>query len=205
MFDVVIIGTGVVGGMIARELSKYKICVCVVEKENDVCLGSSKANSAIVHAGFDAKEGTLKALLNVRGSKKMSEAAKELGVAYKRNGALVIGFSESDRFEIEKLYARGIKNGVSELKILGREEIVSLEKNVSDNAICALYAPDSAIISPYELTVAAIGNAMDNGADLKTDFEVVKIDKTGKGWRLYSQKDFIDTKCIINTAGINTE
>ena len=114
MYDVTIIGAGVVGGMIARTLSMYNLKICILEKENDVSKGATKANSAIVHAGFDAEPGTLKAILNVRGSEMMSRVASELGVEYQNNGSLVIGFNEEDHKHIEMLYERGVKNGDNE-------------------------------------------------------------------------------------------
>ena len=166
MYDIVIIGAGVVGGMLARTLSAYDLKICILEKENDVALGASCANSGIVHAGYDAAEGSLKALLNVRGSQIMEKVAGELGVPYRRNGSLVIGFGEDDRAAIETLYRRGLKNGVKELRILSGEEARGLEPGLSDRVTCALYAPSCAIICPYELTIAAIGNAMDNGAEV---------------------------------------
>lgn len=112
MYDVVIIGAGVVGGLIARALSAFELRICIVEKENDVAMGTTKANSAIVHAGFDAPPGSLKAKLNVRGSELMPQVARELGVKYKRNGSLVLGFCEEDRATIRTLYERGCQNGV---------------------------------------------------------------------------------------------
>ena len=131
MYDIAIIGGGVVGGMLARTLSSYKLKICILEKENDVAMGASKANSAIVHAGFDAEPGTLKAKLNVKGSEMMGRTAKELGVKYKRNGSLVVGFSDDDKKKIEELYDRGVKNGVRELSILGSEELHEIEPNIS--------------------------------------------------------------------------
>lgn len=202
MYDVVIIGAGVVGGMIARTLSAYDLKIALVEKENDVAMGATKANSAIVHAGFDAKEGSLKAKLNVEGSKMMKQVTKELGVKYKNNGSLVIGFNEEDRKTIEELLARGMKNGVEGLRIIEKEELLVLEPNISDNVICALYAPTGAIVCPYELTVAAIGNAMDNGAELKTNFEVLAINEIEDGFEIASENESIKTRYIINAAGI---
>ena len=115
MFDVAIIGGGVVGGMIARALASYKLNICILEKAHDVATGASAANSAIVHAGYDAKEGSLKAKLNVRGSRLMPSVCKELGVKYKNNGSLVIGFNDEDRQALETLLVRGNKNGVEEI------------------------------------------------------------------------------------------
>ncbi len=202
MYDVVIIGAGVVGGMIARTLSAYRLKVVLVEKENDVAMGATKANSAIVHAGFDAKEGSLKAKLNIEGSRLMKKVTQELGVKYKNNGSLVIGFNEKDRSVIEALLKRGEKNGVDNLKIIEKEELSELEPNISNNVICALYAPTGAIVCPYELTLAAIGNAMDNGVELKTNFEVLSINENDGVYEVLSKNDSIKTRCIINAAGI---
>jgi glycerol-3-phosphate dehydrogenase len=165
-------------------------------------MGATKANSAIVHAGFDAKEGSLKAKLNVEGSKMMKKVTEELGVKYKNNGSLVIGFNEEDRKVIEQLFKRGIENGVENLSIIEKEELAELEPNISDNVICALYAPTGAIVCPYELTVAAIGNAMDNGAELRTNFEVMAINEIDGVYEVVSENDSIKTRYIINAAGI---
>ena len=205
MYDVTIIGAGVVGGMIARTLSTYNLKICILEKENDVAMGATKANSAIVHAGFDAKEGSLKAKLNVRGSEMMEEITKQLGVKYKRNGSLVVGFDEEDRKTIEDLYKRGTANGVKDLEVIGRERLVQLEPNIADEAICALYAPTGAIVCPYELTLAAIGNAMDNGADLKLNFEVEKIERTDNGFEISSGNETVASRFVVNAAGLYSD
>ena len=205
MYDIAIIGAGVVGGMIARELSFYKLNICLLEKENDVATGATKANSAIVHAGFDAKEGTLKAKLNVRGSKMMPKVAKDLGVKYINNGSLVVGFNEEDEKTLEGLLLRGNANEVEGLKILNREEILKLEPNIGENVTCALYAPTGAIICPYDLAVSAIGNAMDNGADLKCNFEITEIENKGDYYTLKTPTDQIDARYIINCAGVYSD
>lgn len=202
MYDVVIIGAGVTGGMIARALSAYDLKLCIVERENDVAMGATKANSAIVHAGFDAKPGSLKAKMNVRGSEMMPEIAKELGVKYHRNGSLVIGFDEEDRKTIEELYERGCENGVCDLRILEKEELRTLEPELSKNVQLALYAPTGAITCPYELTIAAIGNAMDNGVELKRNFEVTAIRETDGGYEVISGEEILKTKYVINAAGL---
>lgn len=205
MYDVAVIGAGVVGAVTARRLTAYNLSVCILEKENDVAMGATKANSAIVHAGFDAEEGTLKARLNVRGSEMMPALATELGVKYKNNGSLVIGFNDADKEHIKKLYERGIKNGVKNLSVIEREKLRELEPGISDNAVCALYAPTGAIICPYELTVAAVGNAMDNGAELKTRFEVKRISKTDEGFEIFSENDSVSAKYVVNCAGIYSD
>ena len=203
MFDVVVIGAGVTGGMIARELSKYDLRICILEKMNDVAMGATRANSAIVHAGFDAAEGSNKAKFNVKGSEMMEQVAEELGVKYKRNGSLVIGFSEEDKKEIEKLYWRGCKNGVKDLRILDKQAVHQLEPNLSKTVECALYAPTGAIICPYELTIAAIGNAMDNGAELKCNFEVTALEKVEGGYEVVSGDGRkVQTRIVINAAGV---
>lgn len=202
MYDIAIIGGGIVGGMIMRELSSYDLKICMLEKENDVATGASRANSAIVHAGFDAKEGSLKAKLNVEGSKMMERVAKELGVKYKRNGSLVVGFDEDDKQVIGELFERGVKNGVDGLKIIDAKELKELEPNISDKAVYALYAPTGAIVCPYELTIAAIGNAMDNGAELFLGFEVKSIEKTSSGYKLGNGSQEVYARCVINCAGI---
>ncbi len=201
MYDVVIIGAGIVGAMTARELSKYNLKICVAEKENDVAMGATKANSAIVHAGFDAKPNTLKAKLNVKGSEMMEKTAHELGVSYENNGSLVVGFCDEDEETIKNLYEQGLKNGVKGIKIIGKDELLCLEPNISDTAVCALYAPSGAIVCPYELCIAAMGNAMDNGAELKLNFKVEKIENKDGIFEIFSDTKTIKTKYVINAAG----
>lgn len=206
MYDVIVIGAGVVGGMIARKLAAYTLKVCIVEKENDVAMGATKANSAIVHAGFDAKAGSLKALLNVRGSEMMEQVTKELGVKYLRNGSLVIGFNETDRATIEELAERGKINGVKDLRVLEKDELKQIEPNISDNVTCALYAPTGAITCPYELTIAAVGNAMDNGVELKLNFAVKEIkEQDGVYEVLAADGQSVQTKYVIDSAGLYSD
>ena len=205
MYDVCVIGAGVVGGMVARELTRYGQRVVIVERASDVAMGATRANSAIVHAGFDAKEGSLKAKLNVQGSEMMEDVARELGVKYKRNGSLVVGFSDEDRATLEELLVRGTKNGVRDLRVIGREEILSLEKNIGDGVTVALHAPTGAIICPYELCMAAVGNAMDNGAELMLDFDVSSIEKLDTGYRISSEKGSVEARFVINCAGVYSD
>lgn len=205
MFDVVVIGGGVIGGTILRELTKYKLSVCMLEKEEDVCMGQSKANSGIVHAGFDAKEGTLKAKFNVLGNKMMPAYAKELGVKYQNNGSLVVAFNDEDLKTLQLLKERGEKNGVTDMEIISKERLNALEVNISPNAVGALHAKTGGIVCPYGLTIAAIGNAMDNGAKLFTNFEVVSLAKNGETFIVKSSKgEVIEGKCVINCAGLGS-
>lgn len=205
MYDVVIVGAGVIGGVLARTLSQFDLKICILEKENDVAMGATKANSAIVHAGFDAKPGSLKARLNVKGAQKMAALCRELGVKYLRNGSLVLAFTEEEEKTLADLLERGRENGVPDLQILSREALGALEPNISPNARCALYAPTGAILCPYELTLAAIGNAMDNGADLKRNFEVCAIEKTGEGYALSSSTERVEGRFVVNCAGLYSD
>ena len=206
MYDVIVIGAGVVGGLVARELSRYDGKYGILEKMPDVAMGATRANSAIVHAGYDAKEGTLKAKLNVRGSEMMEALARELGVKYKRNGSLVVGFSEEDRKTLEELLARGRKNGVRDLAILDREQLLQIEPNIGEGVVCALSAPTGAIVCPYELCIAAVGCAMDNGVDLKCDFEVAAIEPIADGYRIRSGNgESVETHRVVNCAGVYSD
>ena len=205
MFDVAIIGAGVVGGLVARELSRYELSTCILERCSDVALGATRANSAIVHAGYDAKEGSLKAKLNVQGSEMMEQVAGELGVKYKRNGSLVVGFGEEDRATLMGLLERGTKNGVKGLRVIDREEILSLEPNIGEGVTVALHAPTGAIICPYELCMAAVGNAMDNGVELMLDFDVKNIEKLDTGYRVSSENGSVEARFVINCAGVHSD
>lgn len=203
MFDIAVIGGGVIGGAVLRELTRFRYDCCMLEKENDVCMGQSKANSGIVHAGFDAPTGSNKAKFNVLGCAMMAEYAAELGVKYVNNGSLVVAFDDE---EVQTLYAlleRGKANGVAGLRVIDRAELVKTEPNISDDAIAALYAPTAGIVCPYELTIASIGNAMDNGARLFTDFDVADIRRGDDGFTVIaSDGRSVTAKLIINCAGI---
>lgn len=206
MFDIAVIGAGVVGALVARELTKYTSRVCILERRSDVGMGATRANSAIVHAGFDAKEGSLKAKLNVKGSLMMEKVADELGVKYNRCGSLVVGFGDEDERTLGQLLIRGEKNGVPGLRIVSAAELRGMEPNIGDGVTAALYAPSGAIICPYELCMAGVGNAMDNGASLKLDFEVSEIEKTKDGYKITSKsKESIFAKYVINSAGLYSD
>ena len=177
MYDVTIIGAGVSGCSLAYELSKYNVKAVLVEKENDVSIGTTKANSAIVHAGFDAANGSLMAKLNVRGNEMMEQLSKDLDFSFKRNGSLVICRSEEDMPNLQALYERGVKNGVKDLRIISREELVEMEPNITDDAVAALYAPTGGIVCPFNLNIALAENANVNGVEFKFNTEVIDIKK----------------------------
>ena len=177
MYDVIIIGGGVSGAASARELSRYQASVCVLEKEEDVCCGTSKANSAIVHAGYDAVPGSLMAKLNVKGNEMMEQLAKDLDFPFRRIGSLVICLSEEDMPSLEELYERGVKNGVRGLQILSGEEVRAMEPNITDQVYAALYAPTAGIVCPFNLNIALAENACENGVEFKFNTEVEHIVK----------------------------
>lgn len=204
MYDIVIIGAGVSGAATARELSRYQAHICVVEKEEDVCCGTSKANSAIVHAGFDADTGTLMARLNVEGNRMMDDLCRDLDIPFKRNGSLVACTDEERIPDLYKLYERGLENGVEELKVItDREELRVLEPNLSDQVVAALYAPTGGIICPFTLNTAMAENACVNGVEFRFDTEVTTIEKReGGGFLIHTGKGDIETRCIVNAAGV---
>ncbi len=205
MFDVAVIGGGVIGGLILRELSSYDLKICLLEKEYDVAMGQSKANSGIVHAGFDAKPNSLKAKFNVLGNKMMPKITAELGVKYSNNGSLVVAFSSEEMQTLEELKLRGDQNGVEGLRIILKNELQELEPNISNDAVGALLAKTGGIVCPYELTIASIGNAMDNGAELFTAFDVCEIEKQGHFVITAKDGRKISAKLVINCAGYGSQ
>ena len=202
MYDVVIIGAGVSGSAIARELSRYKVKMCVLEKEEDVCCGTSKANSGIVHAGYDAVPGTLKAELNVKGNEMMEQLSKDLDFLFQRTGSLVIGLDEGAMPGLQKLYDRGRENGVKGLKILKRDEVLSMEPNVTGDVYAALYAPSAGIVCPFGMNIALAENACVNGAEFRFNTEVLDIRKTEAGYEIRTSQGVFQTKCVVNAAGV---
>lgn len=202
MYDVAIIGAGVVGSAIAREFSKYQVKACVIEREEDVCCGTSKANSAIIHAGFDAVPGTWKAKLNVRGSEMMENLSKELDFSYKRNGSLVVCTKDQDPEDLKELMKKGQENGVKDLRIAEREELLQMEPNLSDDVVAALVAPTGAIVCPFEMTMAFAENACVNGVEFFLNTEVKNIEKIETGYKISTSKQMIEAKVVINAAGV---
>ena len=203
-YDVVVIGAGVVGSLITRELSKYNVKVALLERANDCAMGATKANSAIVHAGFDAKPGSLKAKLNVRGVELMKTACKELNVPLKNIGAFVVAFSEEEIPHLQELLERGKENGVPGLEIIYRDELVKREPNIGDTAVAALWAPTSSIVCPYELTIAGLENAVTNGAEFLRNCEVTAIDYVDEEFKLTTSLGEITAEYVINAAGVHS-
>lgn len=205
-YDVAIIGAGVVGSLIARELSRYDLNIILLEKCNDMAMGTSKANSAIVHAGFDSMPGSLKAKFNVEGVELMPSLCGELGVPYKNIGSLVLAFNDSQMTHLTKLLIRGNKNGVPGLRIIGQDKLRQLEPNININALGALWAPSASIICPYELNISAVENAVTNGVEFVRNFEVknASIEKDGTV-TLFSGTKSVQAKFIINAAGVYSD
>ena len=202
MLDVIIIGAGVSGCAIARELARYQASILVLDKEEDVCCGTTKANSAIVHAGFDAAHGTLMAKLNVEGSKLMPALAKELDFAYRQCGSLVVCLREEDRPQLEALYQNGVANGVEGLRIIGREELREMEPNVADEAVAALWAPTGGIVCPFGLTFALAENAAKNGVRFQFDTAVTGLSPIEGGWRVETSRGPLEARLVVNAAGV---
>lgn len=200
--DILIIGAGVTGCAVARVLSRYEASLAVLDRGCDVAEGASKANSGIVHAGFDAKPGSLKAKLNVDGARMYPALCQELGVPYGQPGALVLGFDEEDRATIEKLVKQGEQNGVP-VRLVERDEVLEMESNTNPNVVCALYAPTSGLTSPYEMTFALADHAAVNGAKFMLGEEVEGVVKGQDGlWHVTTDRAEHTCRILVNCAGV---
>ena len=202
MYDVAIIGGGVIGSAIARELSKFTVNAVVIEREQDLCCGTSKANSAIIHGGYDAKPGSLKAKLNVEGNKMFDELSRDLDFPFKRNGSLVVRTKDQNKDDLQKLYDQGIANGVEGLKIVDRDELLKMEPNIADDVVDALYVPTGGIVCPFNFNYALAENAADNGVEFKLSTKVEKVAKSGDHYVISTNKGEIEAKTVVNAAGV---
>lgn len=198
-FDVLIIGAGASGAAIARELARTDLKIGVIEKELDVCEGTSKANSGIVHAGYDAMPGTLKAKLNVQGAKLIPQLARELEFAYHNNGSFVLCFEQEQRPALQELYERGLANGVEGLQILEREKVLEMEPHLTSKVVCGLYAPSAGVVCPFGMTIALAENAADNGVEFIFGEAVSRLSKTRHGWLVNGK---YEARYVINAAGL---
>lgn len=205
MLDVAVIGCGIVGANVAYLLSQYKIRVAVLERENDVSMGTTRANSAIVHAGYDPEPGTQMARLNVRGSVLTKEQCAAFDVKYEQIGSLVLAFSEEEMTEVRRLYQNGIANGVPGVQVLTREETLEKEPNLSQDIVGALYAPSAAIVEPWDLALALAEAAVQNGVQLRLETAVTGAQRIEGGWRLHTNQGSVDTKTVINAAGVDAD
>ncbi len=206
VYDVLIIGAGVTGAAVARELSRYKAEVCVLERGEDVCSGTSKANSAIVHAGYDCVPGSMMAKMNVRGNEMMTDLCRDLDIPFERNGSLVVCIDKDNLPGLQELYDRGIKNGVPGMKLLSRDEAKAMEPHLSDNVQGALYAETAGIICPFKLNIAMAENANVNGVDFFFNTNVEKLCRDEEGiWHLRTSNGEYKTKCVVNAAGLYSD
>lgn len=203
MRDIIVIGAGVVGCSIARELSKYNLDVLVVEKNSDVSEGISKGNSGIVHAGYNEKKGTLKAKLNIEGNKIFDDLSRDLQFPFKRNGAFILAFKDEEMKTLESLKENGEKLGVEGLEILTREEALNIEPNLNKEIVGVLNVKTSGIVSPYEMTIALAENAAENGVEFKLNSKVTNIEKISEGYKVtLNNKELVNGKIIINASGL---
>lgn len=206
MYDVIIIGAGVMGCSIARELSRKQRDILVLEAANDICEGTSKANSGIVHAGHDAVPSSLKARLNVRGNQMMGELARKLDFPYRQNGSLVLCFEEENKGRLQELYDRGVQNGVEGLRLLSQAEVLELEPNLTHDVKAALYAPTGGIVCPFGLTIAMAENAAQNGVIFMRNKKVTAIETMEGGYRIHTADgESYETALVINAAGVHAD
>ncbi len=205
MYDVTIIGCGVTGAAAAYELSKFRLSIAVLEKENDVACGTTKANSAIAHAGYDPKPGTKMARLNVLGSEMMESLCRRLNVEYERTGSLVLAFDEEDMRSLRALCERGRENGVRGLEIISGAKALEMEPNINPEVVGALYAPTAAIVNPWGLCIALAGTAVMNGAELFLNSEVRGIERGDGYFRIKTASGALETRYIVNASGAHSD
>jgi len=202
MYDVIIIGCGIVGAATAYELSKYNLTIAVLEKENDIAVATTKANSAIIHAGYDPKPGTLMARLNVEGAVIAKDLFEILDVPYKQCGALVLAFSQEEVLVLENLLQNGKQNGVQGLGMLDKSQVINLEPGLNKDVEAALHVPTTMIVSPWEYGLALAETAVKNGVELQRECEVIDIKKAHNGYRIQTGQGEIHTRYVINAAGL---
>lgn len=205
MYDVAVIGGGVIGTAVARELMRYDLKVTLLEKNSDVSTGATKANSGIIHAGYDAPFGTLMSKHNVAGNKLYDILSQELDIPFKRIGSLLLAFTNEELDILNELLVNGEKAGVHGLTLLNQKEVLLKEPNINPNVQGALYAPTCGIIEPWEIAIAYAENAVDNGCDLRLNFNVLSIDKTKNGFDIFSESEKISTLTVVNCAGIHAD
>lgn len=205
-FDIAIVGAGITGCAIARQLARFDLSICVVEAGNDVALGASKANGGLVHAGYDPAPDTVKAQVNARGCELYRTWAQELGFLFRRTGSMVLGFNDEDRAHLEKLRQNGLANGVPELSIIGPERIHELEPRASAKATCALWCPSTGYVDPFEVAIAALENAVANGVTFmrSAPVEAIKVAGSDDGaarFTLATPAGDVRCRYLVNAAG----
>ncbi len=204
-FDIAIVGAGITGCAIARQLARFDLSICVVEAANDIALGASKANGGLVHAGYDPAPGTVKSQVNARGCELYGTWAQELGFLFCRTGSMVLGFNDEDRAQLEQLRSNGLANGVPELSIIDPDSIHELEPRASAQATCALWCPSTGYVDPFEVAIAALENAVANGVTFMRSAAVEAIEVAGSGddarFTLATPAGNVRCRYLINAAG----
>lgn len=198
VYDVAVVGGGIVGTAVLNKLTRLGVSTVLIERGGDVSVGTTKANSGLVHAGFDAKTGTLKAKLNKRGAELYPRLCKELNVPYINNGALVIG---NDRSAIEELYLRGVANGINGLEILDRDELLKKVPHIADGVTVGLLAKTASLVSPYKMAIALAEESVINGGKVMLNFETTRFEKVDEGYKISSEKEYIFARKIILAVG----
>ncbi|MBR3033429.1 MAG: NAD(P)/FAD-dependent oxidoreductase [Clostridiales bacterium] len=204
-YDIVIVGAGVIGASIAYNLIPYDVSVLLLDKNNDVAMGSTRANSAIIHAGFDPKPGTLMAKLNVEGNQRCEKLCADLSVPFSRCGSLVLAFSEKDKVLLQELLDRGNANGVPDLRIISSEELHEMEPSISEEAIAALYAPSAGIVNPWELCLAQAEVFVRNGGTFLGNCKVTGIRKSDNRYILETTQENIEANTVILACGVYSD
>ncbi len=205
-YDVIVIGAGVTGSAVARELSRYDVKTVVLEKEGDVCEGTSKANSAIVHAGYDCVPASMMAKMNVRGNEMMGPLARDLDVPFERIGSLLICTHAEGLDALDDLYERGLENGVKGMRLLFREEVLAMEPALTEDVVAALWAPSAGIVCPFTLTIALAENACQNGVEFRLDTRVRGVSHDGRGiWHVETSRGECQGRCVVNAAGLHAD
>ncbi len=205
MYDVAVIGCGVVGAACAYTLSKYDLSVLILERENDIATGATRANSAIIHAGYDPRPGTLMAKLNVLGAAMAKEICRDLNVPYIQNGAMVLNFSEEGHAHLQKLYQQGVENGVEQLRIVSGDEARTLEPELSPEVKSALVVPTSAIVNPWEYAIAMAEIAVANGAKLELEAEVESVSEAEGFYELHTGRGVFESRFVISACGVDCD
>ena len=205
MYDIIIIGGGVIGSCLAYELSRYQLSVLLLEKENDVSLGASRANTAIIHGGYDPEPGTLMAETNVRGARLCMERAETLDIEFQKTGSLLVAFDADDEKTLQRQYIKGLRNGVQGLEIWPGERAREREPRLSTQIRAALWIPESGVINPWELTLAHAEVAVREGVELRLQQEVQAIEATWRGYRVHSQDTCYEARYVVNAAGLGAE
>ena len=201
-FDVIVIGGGLLGCFVARNLAKYRLKIAIFEEREDLCTGISRANTAIVYSGCDTRPGTLKSRMCVKAAQSFDSLCSELGVRYKQCGSIMVCFGPKGEEVLHKKLAQGLENGVRGLKLLERKEVLALEPGLSSDVRLGLYAPEAGTVLPWELGLAAAENAASNGVEIKLNTKVTDIKRTEHGYTVHTGAGYFCSQGVINCAGM---